>query len=43
MTTPIRGGDLDITPVGTFPAGPAPALPAPEWTWHRPDRVVTGF
>ncbi|GAB7037263.1 MULTISPECIES: LD-carboxypeptidase [Catenuloplanes] len=50
----FHGGDLEIAPVDTFaedeldwagpaPAdGPAPTLPAPEWTWHRPDRVVTG-
>ncbi len=46
--------DLDLHPVGEFsedeldwadPAAldtPAPTVPAPGWTWHRPDRVVSG-
>jgi muramoyltetrapeptide carboxypeptidase LdcA involved in peptidoglycan recycling len=49
----LTGGDVDLRPVDVFseddldwgdPAtatSTAPALPAPGWTWHRPDRVVT--
>jgi muramoyltetrapeptide carboxypeptidase LdcA involved in peptidoglycan recycling len=50
----ITGGDVDLHPVERFSEdeirwdGPealtdaGPLRPAPGWTWHRPDRVVTG-
>jgi muramoyltetrapeptide carboxypeptidase LdcA involved in peptidoglycan recycling len=49
----VTGGDLELHPVDTFSEDsndwndptlldtPAPTLAAPEWFWHRPDRVVT--
>jgi len=49
----FTGGALDLHPVDTFSEDevdwndptllgtPAPTIPAPGWTWHRPDRVVT--
>ncbi|WP_033338327.1 S66 peptidase family protein [Catenuloplanes japonicus] len=46
------GGDVELAPVGVFSEderdwadpvrAPAVTLPAPAWTWHRPERVVTG-
>ncbi|MEP6696287.1 MAG: S66 peptidase family protein [Pseudonocardiales bacterium] len=50
----LTRGDLDLHPADTFsedefdwndPSSlgrPAPTLPGRGWTWHRPDRVVTG-
>jgi muramoyltetrapeptide carboxypeptidase LdcA involved in peptidoglycan recycling len=49
----LTGGDVALHPADTFsedeqdwadPATllrPAPTLPGPGWTWHRPDRVVS--
>jgi muramoyltetrapeptide carboxypeptidase LdcA involved in peptidoglycan recycling len=49
----ITGGDVDLHPVDEFaedeldwadPAAStsaAPTVPAPGWSWHRPERVVT--
>ena len=49
----FTGGALDVHPVDTFSEDevdwndaallgtPAPTIPAPGWTWHGPDRVVT--
>jgi muramoyltetrapeptide carboxypeptidase LdcA involved in peptidoglycan recycling len=48
------GGDVEVRPAGAFaeddvdwadPSAldtPAPVWPGRGWTWHRPDRVVTG-
>jgi muramoyltetrapeptide carboxypeptidase LdcA involved in peptidoglycan recycling len=53
-TALITGGDLELHPVAEFsedelawherhPQGALPPVqPAPGWSWHRPDRVVTG-
>lgn len=50
----LTGGDVDLHPATSFsedeldwkdPAAlvqPPPARPGPGWTWHRPDRVITG-
>jgi muramoyltetrapeptide carboxypeptidase LdcA involved in peptidoglycan recycling len=50
----LTGGDLDLHEVDVFTedelpwdqpvalTGPARTRPSPGWTWHRPDRVVTG-
>lgn len=50
----LTGGDVDLHEVAEFsedeldwtdPANltrTAPTLPSPGWTWHSPDRVVTG-
>ncbi|HEX8628163.1 MAG TPA: S66 peptidase family protein [Catenuloplanes sp.] len=50
----FTGGDLDLHPVEVFSEDEldwevptavdreAPTRPSPGWSWHRPDRVVTG-